>query len=71
MGEQTIALRDGLERTRLTHRAARLKVVLLALDDRLAELRHLGQAPPEPLLSARRSYREELAAVRARLAAAP
>jgi hypothetical protein len=64
----TLALGDSLERSRLLHREGRLTMVLRALDDRLAELHHHGKRPPEPLLAARRSFSEELAAVRARLA---
>lgn len=67
MANRTAALRDGLERTRLLHREGRLTMVLRALDDRLAELRHQGKRPPEALLGARRSFGDELAAVRARL----
>jgi hypothetical protein len=71
MLDRAPVLRDDLERWRLSHRQARLTVVLAALDDRLAELRRHGRRPPEPLLAARRSFREELAAVRARLDVVP
>jgi hypothetical protein len=63
----TITLKDELERTRLTHREARLRLVLAALDDRVGELDRHGKRIPEPLQAALDGFRGELAAVRARL----
>ncbi len=71
MAEQAPLLRDHLERSRLTHREGRLLVALSALDERVAELRRHGRRPPQALLAARRSFRDELAAVRTRLRAVP
>jgi hypothetical protein len=67
MTGQALTLNDRLERSRLMHREARLTLVLAALDDRVRELDRHGKRTPEPLLAALDGFREELAAVRARL----
>jgi hypothetical protein len=67
MTGQALTLNDRLEPSRLMHREARLTLVLAALDDRVRELDRHGKRTPEPLLAALDGFREELAAVRARL----
>jgi hypothetical protein len=68
MTSRAPTLHDRLERSRLIHREARLRLVLAALDDRVRELDRYGKRTPEPLLAALDGFREELEAVRGRLA---
>lgn len=69
MTDHALTLHDRLERVRLVHREARLKLVLAALDTRVQELKRDGERTPAPLLAALAGFQDELATVRARLRA--
>jgi hypothetical protein len=61
-------LSDSLATSRLTHREARLRLVLAVLGERVRDLEQRGDRVPEGLRAAIRGFHEDLAGVRRQVA---